>query len=158
MFLSREWDMDSVDCKILSLLKKNSRINATAISEKVNLSISAVSERIKKMESSGVIKQYTLVVDSVSIGMDISAFISVSLEHPKFNNSFSESIQKHKHIVECHYITGDFDFLLKVIVSSTSALESVLNDIKRIEGVSLTRTLVVLSTIKNDFSVLPDGE
>jgi Lrp/AsnC family leucine-responsive transcriptional regulator len=91
------------------------------------------------------------------INQDVSAFISISLDHPKYNETFIQSILAHKQIVECHYITGDADFLLKAIVDSTGSLERILNDIKSIQGVSRTRTLVVLSTMKNEYTVLPDN-
>ncbi len=148
--------MDNIDIKILSQLKENSRISASEIGENVNMSVSAVIERIKKMENSGVIKQYTLILDSKLINQDVTAFISISLDHPKYNESFISSIIAHRQIVECHYITGDSDFLLKVVIDSTGSLEKVLNDIKSIQGVSMTRTLVVLSTVKNEYTVLPE--
>jgi len=150
------WAMDNTDVKILSCLKDNSRLNASSIGERINMSVSAVIERIKKMEQAGIIKQYTVVLDTHQIGKFTCAFISVSLEHPKFNEAFSQKIKRHQQIIECHYITGDFDFLLKIITNSTQSLEEVLNDIKSIPGVSLTKTLVVLSTIKNEYTVLPD--
>ena len=111
--------MDSIDVKILGCLKENARQNASAIGEYVNMSVSAVIERIKKLENSGVIQQYTLLLDTKKIGKDISAFISVSLEHPKFNEGFIENVKQNPQVTECHYITGDFDFLLKVITGST---------------------------------------
>jgi len=148
--------MDNTDIRILSCLKGNSRLNASAIGEKINMSVSAVIERIRKMEHAGIIKQYTVVLDTQQIGKYTCAFISVSLEHPKYNEDFSHKVKGHEQIVECHYITGDFDFLLKVITNSTQSLEEVLNDIKSIPGVSLTKTLVVLSTVKNEYTVLPD--
>lgn len=148
--------MDSIDIKILGKLKENSRMSASEIGDKINMSVSAVIERIKKMEASGVIKQYTLVLDAERINQDVSAFISISLDHPKYNEGFIQSVLAHKHIIECHYITGDADFLLKAVVDSTGSLEKILNDIKSIPGVSRTRTLVVLSTVKNEYTVLPD--
>lgn len=150
--------MDSIDIKILSCLKENARINISAIGERINMSVSAVSERIKKLESDGIIKQYTVILDSKRIGKDLSAFISISLEHPKYNENFIECIKKNPQIVECYYITGDFDFLLKVVTESTESFSNILNDIKCIKGVSLTRTLIVLSTPKIDFSILPNIE
>lgn len=148
--------MDNVDIGILSCLKENARMNASEIGEKVNMSVSAVIERIRKMENAGVIKQYTLVLDAKHTGHELLAFVSVSIEHPKFNDSFAESVLQNKEIVECHYITGDFDFLLKIITHSTTTLERILNVIKSIRGVSLTETLVVLSTVKDEPVVLPD--
>ena len=142
--------MDKIDVKIIECLKKNARENASVIGSQVNMSVSAVIERIKKLEANGIIKQYTVVLDSKKLGMDITAFISVSMEHPKYNNNFNEFVKTHKQITECHYITGDFDFLLKVNTESTGGLESLLNEIKSAGGVSLTKTLVVLSTVKED--------
>lgn len=148
--------MDSVDIKILNCLKENARISVSTISERINMSVSAVSERIKRLESAGIIKQYTVILDHKRIGKDLSAFVSVSLEHPKYNENFIECIKNNPQIVECHYITGDFDFILKVITESTESFSNILNSIKCIKGVSLTRTLIVLSTPKIEFSVLPD--
>jgi len=148
--------MDSIDYQILKCLKENSRENATAIGAKIKLSTSAVIERIRKLEAAKIIKQYTTVIDHEKIGKDITAFISVRLEHPKYNDGFNQMIMNNDNIIECHYIAGDFDFLLKVMADSGSGLEKILNFIKSIDGVSLTRTLVVLSTIKNEISPLPD--
>ena len=145
--------MDKIDIKIIECLKKNARENASVIGSQVNMSVSAVIERIKKLEANGIIRQYTVVLDSKKLGMDITAFISVSMEHPKYNNNFNEFVNTHKQITECHYITGDFDFLLKVNTESTGGLEALLNEIKSAGGVSLTKTLVVLSTVKEDYSV-----
>ncbi len=148
--------MDELDSRILKFLKDNSRMRVSAISQKVNLSVTAVIDRIKKLESAGIIKQYTVVIDPEKIGKDITAFISVSLEHPKFNNDFIEMMAQNSEVLECHYITGDYDFLLKVITGGSGSLEKVLTYIKSVHGVALTRTLVVLSTVKNEISVLPE--
>ncbi len=145
--------MDSVDEKIIECLKANSRENASYIGSKVNMSVSAVIERIKKLEASGIIKQYTLVLDKEKLGLDLVAFISVSLEHPKFNTDFVNFVTKNPRIIECHYITGDFDFLLKVCTSSGKGLEKIVNEIKSAKGVSMTRTNVVLSTNKEDHCI-----
>lgn len=148
--------MDHIDLNILSCLKENSRMNASEIGERISMSVSAVIERIRKMEHSGVIKQYTLVLDNKCIGKDLSAFISVGIEHPKYNEAFAEEVLKNPDIIGCHYITGDFDFLVKVVSDSTNSLERILNSIKSMRGVSMTKTLVVLSTVKDEHTVLPD--
>ena len=140
--------MDSIDVKIIECLKANSRENASVIGSKVNMSVSAVIERIKKLEASGIIKQYSLVLDKEKLGLDLAAFISVSMEHPKYNDDFINFISRNPQIVECHYITGDFDFILKICTTSGKGLEKLVNEIKSVRGVSLTKTLVVLSTNK----------
>lgn len=148
--------MDKIDCEILSCLKENARENATNIGAKINLSTSAVIERIKKFEASGLIKQYTIVLDQHTLGGELMAFISVRLEHPKYYENFVELINSHNSIAECYYIAGDFDFIIKIITKNAQSLEDILNYIKSIEGVSLTRTSVVLSTNKNEVCMLPE--
>jgi len=150
--------MDSIDRQILMCLKENARENATNIGARINLSTSAVIERIKKLENSGVIEKYTVLIDQNVLGRELTAFISVSLEHPKYNEGFVEQINARDSVAECYYIAGDFDFLLKVITRSGKSLEAVLNYIKAIPGVSRTRTSVVLSTSKCDVTLLPDKQ
>ena len=148
--------MDKTDYEILACLKENARENATNIGAKINLSTSAVIERIKKFEASGLIKQYTIVLNQQAVGGELTAFISVRLEHPKYYENFVEIINSHNSIAECYYIAGDFDFILKVITKTAQNLEDILNYIKSIDGVSLTRTSVVLSTNKNEVCLLPE--
>ena len=148
--------MDSIDYEILVCLKENSRENATNIGAKINLSTSAVIERIKKMEASGLIEQYTAIINQNALGRDLTAFIYVSLEHPKYYDEFVERINENNSIAECYYIAGDFDFILKVVTKSGSSLEEIIKYIKYINGVSMTRTSVVLSTNKRDVCMLPE--
>ena len=150
--------MDIIDYKILECLKENSRQNASDIGPKINLSTSAVIERIKKLEKSGVIQQHTILIDQDLLGRNLIAFINVRLDHPKYYEGFVEKINAAELISECYYITGDFDFLLKVMARSRQDLEQILTDIKSINGVSLTRSSVVLSTNKYDICLLPDQD
>ena len=130
-------------------------MNASQISQKVNLSVSAVIERMKKMEASGLIRGYTAVVDEKLAGYNVQAMISIRLEHPKYNQEFNRQMCNHQCVMECFYITGDFDYVARIGVSSTDELTKVLHDIKEIPGVSLTRTYVVLDNIKQNTSVIP---
>ena len=147
--------MDHIDIKILRYLTKDARMNASQISQKVNLSISAVIERMKKMEASGLIKGYTAVIDEKLAGFNVQAMISIRLEHPKYNQEFNRQMCSHERVMECFYITGDFDYIARIGVASTDELTKVLHDIKQIPGVSLTRTYVVLDNIKQSTSVIP---
>ncbi len=147
--------MDNIDINILRCLTKDARMNASQISGIVNLSVSAVIERMKKLENNGLIRGYTALIDERMAGYDVQAMISVRLEHPKYNQSFSKQMQDHSCVMECFYITGDFDYIARVSAGSTEELTKVLNDIKEIPGVSLTRTYVVLETIKQNSPVLP---
>ena len=148
--------MDAIDYQILACLKENARENATNIGAKINLSTSAVIERIKKLESSGLIQQYTTILDQNMLGRDLIAFMYVSLEHPKHYENFVENINGNPSIAECYYIAGDYDFILKVVTKSGKGLEEILTGIKSIAGVSGTRTSVVLSTNKYDTCLLPE--
>lgn len=147
--------MDHIDIKILRCLTKDARMNASQISQKVNLSISAVIERMKKMEASGLIKGYTAVIDEKLAGFQVQAMISIRLEHPKYNQEFNRQMCNHERVMECFYITGDFDYIARIGVASTEELTKVLHDIKQIPGVSLTRTYVVLDNIKQSIPVIP---
>lgn len=148
--------MDELDFQILSCLKENARENATNIGAKINLSTSAVIERIKKLETTGIIKQYTALFNQDMLGRELIAFIYVSLEHPKFYEDFVSNINGNSSIAECYYIAGDYDFILKIITKNRKGLESILTDIKSISGVSGTRTSVVLSTNKYEACLLPE--
>ena len=147
--------MDHIDAKILRCLTKDARMNASQISQQVNLSVSAVIERMKKMESSGLIRGYTAIIDERLAGYDVQALISIRLEHPKYNQEFARQMQNHSCVMECFYITGDFDYIARINAGSTEELTKILNDIKQIPGVSLTHTYVVLENVKQSTSVIP---
>ena len=149
--------MDNIDIKIIKLLQKNARISASEISGEINLSVPAVSERLKKLESSGIIQQYTAIINPGHMGKDLTAIMFVSLERPRFTDNFVEFIQVQEEILECHYLAGDFDYALKIITESTYTLEALLNKIKSVQGVQKTRTIVVLSTVKNKHSITPEN-
>ena len=150
--------MDKIDITILKLLQKNARITASEISKEVKLSIPALSERLKKLESSGIIEQYTTIINPRKLKKDLTALMFISLERPKFTEKFIEFVQSENEILECHYLAGDFDYILKIITENTFTLESLLNRIKSVQGVQKTRTIVVLSTVKNKFSIIPEEE
>lgn len=150
--------MDMLDYQILSCLKENSRENATNIGAKINLSTSAVIERIKKLENSGIIEKYTTIINQEALGRNLFAFMYVGLEHPKYYENFVEQINENSSVAECYYVAGDFDFILKIVTRTGKGLEEILNYIKSINGVSMTRTSVVLSVNKCEVCLLPDKE
>ncbi len=147
--------MDSIDVKILELLQENARVSVSEISRKVNLSLSAVSERLKKLEASKVIKNYTIILDPEFLGKELSVIMNISLENPEHTQEFIKFIQGEGEILECHYITGDYDYALKITTRNTQTLEHMMNRIKSVPGIKKTQTNVVLSTLKNLYSVSP---
>ncbi len=150
--------MDGMDIKILHCLKKNAREKASEISKEIHLAVSTVIERIRKMESSGIIQSYTIILDEKKLGNDVTALMEVSLEHPKYYDAFTEMIQSNPNIVSCYYMTGDFDFILKIICKSSEHLENIHRTIKGQNGVSATRTHYVLKNVKNSYSTIPTDE
>lgn len=147
--------MDAMDIKILDCLRKNAREKASEISKEIHLAVSTVIERIRKMESSGLIKSYTIILDEKKLGNDVTALMEVSLEHPKYYDSFTEMIENNPNIVSCYYMTGDFDFILKIICRSSEHLENIHRIIKGQNGVSATRTHYVLKSVKNSHCTTP---
>ncbi len=150
--------MDKIDLQILACLKENARMKASDISKEINYSISSVLERIKKMEKSGVIEKYTLLLNEKKLGSRITAIMEVSLKSPACFDKFTEFVKADKGIMSCYYLTGEFDFMLKIIADSSEALEKIHRAIKGFDGVSAVKTSLSLKEIKNEISVLPEGD
>jgi len=146
--------LDTIDRKILGCLNSNARMNASAIGAEVNMSVSAVIERIKKLEASGIIRQYTVILDPEKMGRDVLAFIEVStsgsdhITQSRTISAMGEFAATHPEVAECHVVTGNSDFLVKVNTDSTKSLERLLSDIKSVDGIATTRTSIVMSTVK----------
>lgn len=117
-----------------------------------------VIDRIRKMESSGVIESYTVITDEKKTGNDVTALMEISLEHPRYNELFIENIKKNPNIISCYYLTGEFDYLLKIACQSSEHLEQIHHWIKDQGGVRQTRTHYVLRTEKNIYSPLPEAK
>ena len=150
--------MDNIDIKILKLLQADARMTVSEMSSQINLSIPAVSDRVKKLESSGTIEKYVAIISPSRFRQELTAIMFITLERPKFTEKFVEFVQGEDEILECHYLAGDFDYALKIITENTATLEQLLNRIKSAQGVIKTRTIVVLSTVKNNHSIVPFEE
>lgn len=150
--------MDNIDMIILKALQDNGRDTASNISKQIHLSVSAVLDRIHKLEETGVVKKYTVLLDSKKLGYDVLAMMEVRLEHPRFYDQFVEAVLANEHIVDCYYLTGDFDFNLKICCRSSDELEEQHRYVKEIPGVSGTITHYVLKEVKNIYEITPKGE
>ena len=149
--------MDSIDLKILHHLKENARAKASAIGDSIKLSVSAVTERIKRMEQAGIIRQYTVIIDQKKIGNDISAVMEVSIDHPNHIDSFINFVNETPNIISCYCVTGDYDFILKIMIDSSEGLEQLYRMVKGFEGVKATKTYIILKNIKNDLTLIPES-
>ncbi len=143
--------MDSTDAMILALLRRNARMSASAIARQVNLSVPAVLERMKKLHEGGVIGGYTVRVNRPKTGLRLLAFVSVRLAGSDSIAAFRDQVTAYPCVLECHHIAGEYDYLLKVAVEDTAALETFLSEqLKRISGVAGTNTQIVLATLKEE--------
>ena len=143
--------MDITDYRIIEILQNDGRISMKDLGKMVGLTSPAVSERVKRLEESGVIEGYKAIVNPDSLGRIIKAFIHISLPSGSAYEQFLELAKKDDRIVECHHITGDDCSLLKVIVKDMYELESVIDAIKK---VGTTKTSVILSTPIQSKSIL----
>lgn len=145
--------IDEIDAKILELLQQNGRMKRSDVADEVDLSISAVSERMRKLEERGVIEEYAAIVDAKRLRLDITAFIRVSVDGSEHYPNFIEEVTAMDPVLELHSITGAGSHLMKVRTTDTTSLERFLSDIQALPGVSKTTTSIVLSTFKETRAV-----
>lgn len=148
-----------VDKKILEILQKNGRIPNVQLASEVNLSPSAVLERVRKLEEKGIIKNYTAIVDHKKVGLGTVAFVAVSLNlHQKDAiENFHRFVGECAKVLECYHLAGAEDYLLKVYSQNIDDYEDfLLNTLTRTKGVDRVKTMFVLSTLKRE-TALPMG-
>lgn len=149
--------LDAKDRRILQLVQRDGTSAQAAIAKKVGLSTAAVNERLRKLEASGVIKRWTALVRPEAVGASITAFVEVFIENPRFEGAFLERVGQLNEIQECHHVTGEFSLLLKVRVRDMASLQRLLlEQLAAHEGVRQTRTVMVLSTVKEETYVEPN--
>ncbi len=153
MIESSQVELDSSDIAILNELQQSGRIRNVELAEKVHLSPPATHARVKRLESIGVIAGYTATLDRNKLGQDCMCFITVSLELHQADkiNAFFEAVQQLPEVLECHHLTGNYDYLLKVVVSNNRELERFISKtLVPMPGMSRVSTSVVLREIKSN--------
>lgn len=149
--------VDQTDRRILALVQRDAKLPQAEVAKRVGLSTAAVNERLKKLERAGVIRGYAARVDARAVGAPITAFVEVFVEHPRHEPAFLERLMSLDEVQECHHITGEFSLLLKVRVRDIDALQHLLlEQLGTTEGVRQTKTVLVLSTVKEE-SFVPTG-
>ncbi|HFA48922.1 MAG TPA: Lrp/AsnC family transcriptional regulator [Bacteroidetes bacterium] len=149
--------LDRTDLKILKILQGNCKITNLDLSKKIGLSPAPTLERVKKLENAGYIESYHAKVKPQSIGLNVQTFVQVSLAWQKENalNNFMDKLKSIDEIVECYIITGEADFLIKIICKDIPTYEQLLfKTLSQIEEIERLKTLMTLSTVKNS-KVLP---
>lgn len=141
--------MDALDFKALSRLQQFGRDSWKHLGEILGITAQAVADRVHRLEQQGVVHGYAALIDPESVGLHTTAFIAVSLDRPKHRDAFLERVSSLSEVQECHHVSGDDDYLLKIRCRGTGDLERVVSDeIKGIPGVVRTRTTIVLRTAK----------
>jgi Lrp/AsnC family leucine-responsive transcriptional regulator len=147
------YSLDTIDAQILALLQRNGRMQRNAISDEVGLSVSAVSERMRKLEAHGIIKGYHAVIDAKRLRLDITAFIRVRVDGSEHYDRFVDEVTDMPEVLEVHSITGEGSHVLKIRTKNTTTLERFLSQIQALPGVSGTSTSIVLSSFKETRAV-----
>jgi len=140
--------LDETDIKILNHLQENGRAQRNTIADIVHLSVPSVSERMRKLEEKGLIVSYNAILDAKKFHFDITAFIFVEVDGSERYSDFVDHVSNHPEVMECHSITGDGSHILKVRTKNTESLEKFLSLIQTWDGVTRTRSNIVLSTCK----------
>lgn len=143
--------MDEKDRQLLKHLQGDARLTNTELARRVDLSPPGLQRRLRKLEDSGVIEQYVTLLDREAVGFDMLCFVQVTLlrHEPESIQRFKEIVQDMPEVLECHHITGEFDYLLKVIVRNREHLEKFLVEkLTPVPGMDKIRTSLVLREIK----------
>lgn len=144
-------EIDETDRSLLRLLQADGRVSNAEMARQVGLSAPATHARVKRLEQAGVIRQYATLLDRETIGFDMVCFINVSLQLHQFDaiERFKELVQDMPEVLECHHITGEFDYLLKAVFRNRDELqEFVVNKLTPIPGMARINTSLVLIEIK----------
>ena len=147
--------MDIIDVEIINILQENARTPVSDISKKVNLSPPAVADRIKKMVDNGIIREFTTILEPNLNGRELEALLFVTLRSAESAPKFMKMVDKEDDILSCYYLTGDYDYLMKISTKNTVTLEKLIGKIKSLQEFSRTRTIIVLKTIKEMHSIKP---
>ncbi len=148
--------LDKTDINILNILQQNGRITNSELAKKINMSPSPTLERVKKLEQRGFIQNYVALVDPHKVGITCFTYVEVTLKrHGKEPVlRFTNAITKMGEVMECHHITGEADFLLKIATKDIPQYEDfIINKLTALEDVQHLKTLVVLSTLKQETKI-----
>jgi len=137
--------VEETNRKILALLARDGRVSLTELARQTGLSVSAVQQRVRRLEERGVIRGYSAIIDPEHAGLPLTAFVSIKPFDPAAADDAPQRLAHLAAIEACHSVAGDENYILKVRVASPAALEDLLQEIRAAAGVS-TRTTIVLST------------
>jgi len=143
--------LDQTDLKILSLLQEDSNRTNKSIAEELGMTITPIFERIKRLEEKGVIDKYVAVLNKKKLGLRRTIFIGVTLKgHTRdYLERFVKIVDDFDEVIECHRVSGNYDYLLKIVVADVEAYENfILTKLTLISDLGSVQSLIVLSTSK----------
>lgn len=152
--------LDDVDRVLLASLQSDARMTNTELARRVDLSPPGLQKRLRKLEESGVIEQYVTLVNRESLGFDMLCFVQVTLQRhePTAVSNFREAVQHMPEVLECYHLTGEYDYLLKVVLRNRRHLEKfLLETLTPVPGMDKIRTSLVLSELKTTTAVPLNG-
>ena len=148
---SKMGSLDEIDRLILQALQENGRISNADLARQTNLSPPAIHARLRRLEQQGFIQRYVALVDRESVGYDMLCFINVAIQahQPEAIAKFRDALRQMPEVLECHHVTGEYDYLLKVVIRNRKDLERfVMDQLTPIPGISRIHTSLALSEVK----------
>ena len=144
--------LDEMDRKVLRLLQENGRMTNAELARRVNLSAPGLQKRLRKLEETHVIDRYVTLINRQALGLDLLCFLQITLSpHPQSDciSHFCDRIRGLPEVLECHHLTGELEYLLKVVVANHQHLENFLfEEVTQIPGVERIRTSIVINEVK----------
>ena len=144
-------DLDDIDRRILDTLQENARISNADLAREVGLSPSPCLRRVRELEQAGVIRRHVSLLDPARVGLPLSVFVQVTLERQieQALDAFERAMLARPEVMECYLMTGDSDYLLRVVVADVAAYERFLKDhLTRVAGVSSIKSSFALNQVK----------
>jgi DNA-binding Lrp family transcriptional regulator len=142
---------DATDIKILNLLQENAKLTNVELASRINLSPSPCLARVRALEQAGIISRYVTLLDPSKVALGISVFVQIGMERQVEQNlnDFHATIIGYAEVMECYLMTGDFDYLIRVVVNDMPALEHfIIDKLSKIPGISTIKSSLALKQVK----------
>lgn len=155
-------DLDAIDLRILDELQQNARLSNVELAARVHLSPSPCLARVRALEEAGLISRYVTLLNPLALGLSVSVFIQIRLERQveRALELFQDAISAYPEVMECYLMTGDSDYLIRVVVPDVQALERfIVDELSKIPGVANIRSSFALKQVKYKTALpLPHGK
>ncbi|MBQ3219857.1 MAG: Lrp/AsnC family transcriptional regulator [Clostridia bacterium] len=147
--------MDQIDAKILQLLSMDANATTSSLKKDVALSIPAINKRVKNLKKKGIIKKSTIVTDGTKVGKPILAFVMIIIKSLDKVDKLMEYVNSNPDILECFSVSGEYDYILKVVAKDVETLDQKLLELKKQNNITKSHTLFALSPHKQSYTILP---